>query len=250
MEEVVNVAFENIMVFNDANHINGMVIRQVGTPQHYAISASAKFGIRPSGSVFNVEFTKKGDKLIPHPALVYGWNGIHLGASGNALEKLYMTELYYNLNSRNNGNYPADVFALPGMVMLDGLYKAIHGVTARQKLASTNYRQVISNLYTRLHGDGPEKSFRTPRAMSYYPTEKVVVVTFFLTDSSMVEASGLKTEDREKFHGSAIQIQRFYNNSCWKSLRDLCKDDPKVNRMVRGAIDDGFIVYKDMTPKA
>lgn len=240
MEGIVNVGFETVLIFQDADKNNGAVIRQVGTDRHYLIAAGGGVQIRPAGSVFNVEFTKHGMKTLPPKALKFNWNGMHIGGSGRALEQLYLAAIYALLGSKDDVA-KGDVFANKDIMLLDGAYKYIHGTTAKQKLAPTNYYYPRRKVITGIVGDSDEVKYTTPRTLYYYPLEKTVVATFMLESPLVFPEMALPEEAAAKFRGSIIQIQRAYQGVAWKSLRNLMRDEPAVDKMVRGAIADGFI---------
>lgn len=240
MSNIVNIPFETLFIFDDEKNNKAAVVRQVGTDRHYIVAHNTGIPLRSSGAVFNVECTQVGDKTIMHKALHYGWNGIHIAASGKAIEQQYLSEMYMLLGSRDEVAQ-GDVFANANLMLLDGAYKYIHGETIKKKLAQKDFYYPRRQVYTCIAGDPIDVKYLTPRTLYYYPLQKTVVATFLLESPLAMPEEALPQGAQEKFRGSIIQVQRAYQGVAWKSLRNMMKSEPAVDKMVRGAIADGFI---------
>lgn len=248
METKVNVPFECIMTFSTSDNIPAMVIRRIDdNDQHYVLSSASGVRIQPSGAVFNVEYIKRGEKLLPPPVLEFGWRCFHIGNSTKHLRTLFLAKMYHLLSVQSDDS--AVLFKHPDLELLDSLYKYIHGGTIHKDLAAEHYTFVRRAYYATFEGDASGASYNVPRMLAYYPKEKAVVVAWSFEDRvapiTLHTAGGTEVIPK----GSKLLLQRVYQGTPWLSLRKLVVAEPKVKALVDALIASDFIKPRDLTEK-
>lgn len=260
----VKVPFEVVMSFAMPNNALGVVIRQVTRPEiHQVLLADDMFGGKPVGTIFDVECEQLANDSLRYPAnLESAWSG-PIGNSAKQIESRYLQYLYLvGLQGRianevaSEGQVPTaapksfdpkDVFATPILVLFETLYKTIHGQDIKEVLAKIDFYYNKRSYFTRFNGDDAGITYRTPRALRYYPEYRTVAVAFVLENDDNVPKNILPENLAAKFRGDVHLIQRFYTNTSWLSLRDLCKKDTNVWGIISGFIDRGFIKPVDLS---
>lgn len=263
--------FEIVRIFPIMGGGQGVVLKDARSikKEHYVADANDVSNPRV-GAFIEIPCRTKGDAVLIPNQLILVWAGdlqrrgadmmkgmIALAEASKMIRRQYLTYLYAGplhasrqpaadaemVDGRVKKSFdPKDVFAHPTLRMLESLHDLIQPVKLHDALVENNYQYNRPTIYTRFRDDPEDVSYKTPRALNYYPLEKMVRVAYALggvPDDIEVRVKEDKVE-KIKAYPVMVNIVRTFTNEGWTSLRDMAYNEPPLRAFIKMFYDNGY----------